>query len=274
MSDKLFVNGVLRETSLVEQEALSRGFAFGFGVFETIKFLDGKPCFFAEHLDRLRRAAKEAALRIDIDEAELRDQVAILIASGNAREGVFKIVISDGVDRPLIAVFQRPPSPLPPEQGVRLRLSEVVKASQAFTSRHKTLNYMESVLELESAKAAGFGECVFVNERGELTECAVANLFFVAGGVLKTPAVECGLLDGIVRAKILELAKSRKIPIEVGRFFAPDLLEADEVFITSSGLGPRPVASFEDRQGRRASYKSGLLHDLRQRFMDTERQSL
>ncbi len=268
---KVFLDGDLIETGSVSQPLLSRGFAFGYGVFETMKFLGGAPCFFEEHLLRLKRGVEGAGLDIALDVAALRAQACQLFQAEGVLDGVFKIVISDAGDSPKLAMFVRNKGLGAEPQPGRLRLSAVVKASQAFTSRHKSLNYMESVLELEKAKAAGFDECVFQNEFGKLTECSVANLFFVRDGVLNTPALQCGLLDGIVRRKIIEIARGMGLAVEEGEFTPDDLLAASECFLTSSGGGPRSVNSFEAKGGASATFSVGLLPELRTAYLNLER---
>ncbi|MDQ8186461.1 aminotransferase class IV [Pelagicoccus sp. SDUM812002] len=269
---KLFLNGELVDGGSVTQSLLSRGFAFGFGVFETMKFLDKSPCFFGEHLQRLRKGLDGAGLAVSIDETSLRTQAKRLFEVEGVSEGVFKIVISDDGERPLVAMFIRSKGASIEPEPSRLVMSAVVKASQAFTSRNKSLNYMESVLELDRAKSAGFSECVFRNELGELTECAVANLFFVQEGILKTPALDCGLLNGIVRRKVIEISRSLGMTFEEGRFTEEDLLAASEVFLTSSGAGPCSAESFQSSSGQRVRYSQSLLPGLRESFLKLERE--
>lgn len=268
---KLILDGELIEADSIRLPLLSRGYAFGYGVFETMKFLGGQPCFFGEHLERLRKAVAGAGLGVTLDEAALREQAARLFAAESVEDGVFKIVISDAGEATKLAMFVRSRGTVQESPPCRLRASAVVKSSQAFTSRHKTLNYMESVMELEKAKAAGFNECVFQNEHGFLTECSIANLFFASAGVLKTPRVDCGLLDGIVRAKVIELASKIGMRVEEGAFGEADLLAADEVFLTSSGGGPRSVSSFESRSGDRSNYAIEVLPRIRSAYLELER---
>ena len=269
---KLVLDGELIEGDAVSQPLLSRGFAFGFGVFETVKFLDRAPCFFDEHLERLRRGLEEARLACPLDGRSLRRQAEALFAAEGVDDGVFKMVVSDAGERPRLAMFVRSRGWEPAPAPSRLVLSDVVKASRAFTSRNKSLNYMESVLELEKAKAAGFDECVFRNEREEVTECAVANLFFMQSGILRTPGLDCGLLDGIVRGKVMALAREQGLTVEEGAFREADLLAASEVFLTSSGGGPRPAASFRARSGHSVTYAVEALPPLREAYLKWERE--
>ena len=275
MKDKMILNGELIDGRRLSLGATSRGFAYGYGVFETIKFIDARPCFWAEHMQRLGRAVAGASLRIRIDPTELRAEADRLFAVNGVREGVFKIIVSeDDNAHAQLAMFVRDAGPAPALDAARLLLSPVVKASQAFTSRHKTLNYMETVRELAIARPRGFDECVYCNELGQLTETSVSNLFFVKDGRIRTPALECGLLDGIIRGQLLALAEEMGIPAVEGRYGVEDLLQADEVFLTNSGIGARPVESFEDGRGRSAAYRVELAAVLAKAFAARERASL
>lgn len=270
---KLFLGDELRDRSAVELSVLGSGFAFGFGVFETMKFLEGEPCFFGEHVERLRRAAAAAGLTVELDANVLREKARRLFAEEGVASGVFKIVVCEDVKGPLVAMFVR--SAGIPELGEPERLigSQVVKASNAFTSRHKSMNYMESILELRHAQSLGFDECVFFNEFGKVTECSVANLFWVEDGALKTPQLDCGLLDGIVRRKILEIAAEEGIACEEGVYEEGALLRADEVFLSSSGKGPRPAKSYQNRSGETKVFRSVIIERIRTRYFELELQS-
>ena len=268
---KLYLGEDLLEADSVSLAVGGRGFAFGFGVFETIKFIDQRPCFFSEHLARLRRAAAAAGLGTGLEDGRLRERAVSLFREEGVRSGVFKIVISAQGDAPLIAMFVRTFGLGPEPTASSLLASRVVKASRAFTSRHKSTNYMESVLELERAKSLGFDECVFFNELGNVTECAMANVLLSRGGCLLTPKLECGLLDGIVRGKVLELAAERGLSVEEGYVSESDLLAADEVFLTSSGHGPRSVSSYVSSDGTKVAYRTACLPVLREVYLDLER---
>lgn len=271
---KIFVGNQLRDGESANLSVLGRGFAFGFGVFETIKFLDRQPCFWEEHLSRLRAAIEAAGFHYRLDAARLRDQAAALFDVEKVDSGIFKIVFCDDTPEPKIFIFIRSRELETVEAPVKLVASDIVKSSKAFTSRYKSLNYMESILALENAKSQGFDECVYRNEYGQLTECAVANLFWVEDGVLKTPELDCGLLDGIVRAKVLGIAEKEGIPYEVGAFVESDLLRASEVFLTSSGKGPRTAMCYQDSEGRKSQYSSVLIDRIRAAFYDLENQSI
>jgi len=272
--NRILLDGELYAGGEVSLAVSGRAFAFGFGVFETMKVRCARPCYFWEHAARLARACQAAGLHGAPEASVLWEWSLKLLEAESVQEGVYKIVVFDDLPGPRVAVFLK--SRGLPEAGAPARLvaSQVVKASGAFTSRYKSLNYMESTIALDRAHRAGFDECVFRNEAGAVTECAVANIFWLRDGVLNTPSLECGLLDGIVRAKLLEIAESEGISCQVGVFSEEDLMVAEELFLSSSGKGPRPAASYQSAGGRVRRYEALHGPRLRQLFIEQELESV
>ncbi|EJL27988.1 branched-chain amino acid aminotransferase/4-amino-4-deoxychorismate lyase, partial [Caulobacter sp. AP07] len=114
-------------------------------------------------------------------------------------------------------------------------------------ARLKTLSYLDNVLARAEALAAGADEAVMLNNRGELACASAANLFWIAGDRLFTPALSCGVLNGIVRARVLAKAAALGAPTAVVATDARALEGAQAAFLTNSLIGVRPVASFEGR---------------------------
>ncbi len=235
MSDKIIVDGDLVESSCVSLEVTSPGLAYGFGLFETIKFKGRRPCFFEEHFDRLQRAANAANIGFDYSIDEMRSQSRALFDANQVDDGIFKIVVTESGSRFQTIVFVRDAELKVAKDPLRVRVSNVMKASNAFTSRHKTLNYMENWLELQAAREHGFDECLFSNELGHVTEGALSNAFFIKDGVLKTASLECGLLDGVIRGQLLRIAEEDGWLVEEGAFGIEEFTTADEAFMSSSG---------------------------------------
>ena len=237
MRTNLIIDGVLQEGDSLSLEVTSPGLAYGFGLFESIKFKLQRPCFFDEHFDRLQRAATVARIPFEYTSDEMRQQAIRLFESNQADEGVFKIVVSSGWKTSKVAVFLRNVGLEGTNDAIRLRTSNVTKASNAFTSRHKTLNYMENWLELQAAQIHGFDECLFTNELESVTECSMSNVFFIKDNVLKTPSLDCGLLDGVIRGKLLRIAEEDGMRVEEGAYRIEEVVAADEAFVSSSGKG-------------------------------------
>ena len=94
---------------------------------------------------------------------------------------------------------------------------------------------------IREAIAAGAFDSILLNWESHLTECTVSNLFFVRAGQLCTPALACGLLDGITRDIVLSLAQEAQIPVEEGHFGIEAIHKADECFLTNTSMGVMPV---------------------------------
>jgi branched-subunit amino acid aminotransferase/4-amino-4-deoxychorismate lyase len=110
------------------------------------------------------------------------------------------------------------------------------------------LNYLEHVLSWEEAQTRDFDEAVMLNERGEIVSATMANIFWSKDGTVHTPTLSTGALAGVTRECVIELAAKHYIPLVEGVYEMPDLIEADEIFLTSSGLGVAPVTTFDFRR--------------------------
>mgnify|MGYP002632581927 CR=1 FL=1 len=275
MSNRVIVDGLLQEGERLSLKVTSPGFAYGFGLFETIKFRQRKPCFFNEHFSRLQQAAKEARIGFDYTLEEMRQQAIGLFEYNQVNEGIFKIVVSgEGLDSQ-VAVFLRNSRLDGANEPIRLRLSNVAKASAAFTSRRKTLNYMENWLELRAAQAHGFDECLFANELGKVTECSMSNAFFIKDDVLKTASLDCGLLDGVIRGQLLRIAEEDGLRVEEGSYGIEEFASADEAFVSSSGKGVVSISEIQtDRLRAFPLVGSPLVRQLAARLKELEDISL
>lgn len=275
MATKLIVDGVLEEGERIPLEVTSSGFAYGFGLFETIKFKRRRPCFFDEHFDRLQGAAGEAGIEFGYTREEMRQQAIRLFESNGVDEGIFKVVVSSGGASSVVAVFLRSVGLEGANEPIRLCVSRVAKASNAFTSRRKTLNYMENWLELQRAQSHGFDECLFANELGRVTECSMSNAFFIKDDVLKTASLDCGLLDGVIRGQLLRIAEEDGMRVEEGAYRIEEFAAADEAFASSSGKGVVSISEIQtDRLRAFPLVASARVRQLAQRLKALEEASL
>jgi branched-chain amino acid aminotransferase/4-amino-4-deoxychorismate lyase len=240
-----------------------RGFTLGDGVFETVLADAGRLVAFERHIARMAEGA--AALGLPSPEVEAAEQsthdaleraglvgvraaVRLTWTAGSGGRGLER---PEPLDPRLVVTV----TPVPAATGpVRLALSTVRRNEGSPTSRHKTLAYLDNVLARRQARAAGADEAVMLNGRGELACCAAANLFWLAGDRLFTPALGCGVLAGLVRADTLACAARLGIEgLEVAA--GPEALDgADAVFITNSLLEVQLAARPESGGG--AAYQA------------------
>ena len=271
MSSVVLVDGEPQTGSRIEVDCLSPGFAFGFGLFETAKFLKGKPVFFREHFNRLRMAGLEAGLEIGLSSDLCLSQLEELFRLNGMVEGIYKIYVFDDSGRTRIVMAIRDSLPDSFPEPLRLRESSVVKAAEAYTSRNKTMNYFENWRELRESNRHGFDDCIFSNEVGFLTECSMRNIFFIEDGILKTPSLECGLLNGVVRGAVLRIAAEDGLAVDEGAFRVDELKTADGVFVTSSGSGIVPVREIQGEHFHwEVEETIGVIRLLRDRLIQLE----
>ena len=233
-----------------------RGLTLGDGLFETVLADRGRLVAFDEHVARLVRGCGGLGLPAP-DRAVLRAASdSALAAAGLEREraAVRRTWTAGsggrGLDRPAMPqprlIVTAAPAPAPPGP-VALALAGVRRNQASPSSRLKTLAYLDNVLARREAIAAGADEAVMLNTAGELACAAAANLFWVSEGRLYTPALRCGVLDGIVRASVLRQAGLMGVTVVQAHEGPAALAGADAAFITNSLIGVRAASRFGDR---------------------------
>jgi branched-chain amino acid aminotransferase/4-amino-4-deoxychorismate lyase len=233
-----------------------RGFTLGDGLFETVLARNGVLVRLAAHLDRLAsgcaalglpapdRADAERRMRRALAEAGLdgaRAAVRLTLTAGSGGRGLDRPV----APRPRLVATAAPAAVV--ATPARLVTAAVRRNDQSPAARLKTLAYLDNVLARAEARRAGADEAVMLNTRGELACAAAANLFWIADGALITPALECGVLAGTTRARVLACASALGVAIRETRA-GPQALEAAEaVFLTNALIGVRPAAAVDGR---------------------------
>jgi branched-chain amino acid aminotransferase/4-amino-4-deoxychorismate lyase len=232
-----------------------RGLLLGDGLYETLLARGGELEDFEPHIERMIRGCTVIGLEPPAPEAARAKAQAALEAAGLAGErAAVRLTLTAGSGRGLDRAPGSAPrlyamaAPAPEPQGdVRLAIVSVRRNDASPASRLKALSYLDNVLARREARAAGADEALMLNTRGELACAAAANLFWIEAGRLFTPALACGVLDGIMRGRVLEAAGGLDVEaLEVRA--GPEALEgAEAMFLTSSLVGVRPVAALEGR---------------------------
>lgn len=252
-----------------EEEALisvfDHGFLYGDGVFETLRSYGPRLFMPSEHLARLVRSAEAIGLTIPIPLGNWTDILYGTMARNgvgtNQYDAYLRITVSRGAGEigldpalcrtPTIVVMAKPliaPAPHLYETGVRVIIATTKRnLSDALSPQIKATNFLNNIQAKREALAAGVFDSILLNWEGHATESTVSNLFFVANGCLHTPTLECGLLDGITRKIVLQLAKNLGLPIEEGHYTTDHLHEADECFLTNTSMEIMPVTSIDKR---------------------------
>lgn len=235
-------NHTLIDAQEVNISPVNAGLLHGYGVFTTLRIYNGVPFQFNQHWIRLEKHAHAIKLDIDDDlETQVHADLISLIDANNVVEGKARITLLQrkspfwqlGESKPGIEILIFT-SPLQSRsQEVNLTISPYRILSNSLNSI-KTTAYLPQMLVLEEAQKRGFDDAVVLNERGEICETAIANIFWVRHRVLYTPTPSTGCLAGTTAGLVRKLAKELRIESTAGAFPAEHLLVADECFLTSS----------------------------------------
>ena len=253
--DIVYLNGQLVERAAALVSAFDRGMLYGDGLFETTRIIAGRGLFLGRHLDRLASSCAELGFGVPIDRDAIASGAAATIEANAVGEGYLRITVTRGThagrltalecDAPTVLIEARAMvlSPLDAVPPITLVRSPWRRDEGSPVVRHKSTSYQVNVLALADGKGRGADDVYFLNSRGDLTEGAVSNLFWVRGGTVYTAGVECGLLPGVTRQVVLDICAREGIPAEAGSYPESALLEADEAFCTNSLRGLMPVAA-------------------------------
>jgi branched-subunit amino acid aminotransferase/4-amino-4-deoxychorismate lyase len=238
------LNGRLLGAGEARISPLGDGFMFGLGLFETIKVLGGRPVFFADHFERLRRGASELGLTFTAAAGELRARCEQCLTANGLGEGSVKIVVFQDTDGPGELIVARGKTYLSEhyERGFALKTFPAgQRAGKLFSL--KTVNYLGNLRAKQAAVAAGCDEALFIDSAGLILEGATSSVFVVKDGEVLTPALDGRILPGIARNRVLKLLKNGRecaVPVQI-------LAGADEVFVTNALLGVMPVAAVDQQ---------------------------
>ena len=262
MAATVSVNGRITGQGDAVISVFDHGFLYGEGVYETLRTYGRTPFLYDRHLRRLRRSADLILLPLPFTDAELAAQIeATLAAADFTGEAYIRVLVTRGIGdltydpaatpSPSVVVIVKPHVDPPPEvyrDGVTVIIVDVVRNHPAAVNPMiKSNNLMNSALAMQEALRRGGYEAVMRNYRGELTECAVANLFVVRKGVVLTPPLSAGLLPGITREYLFELGRHEGVDMREATLHDRDLFEADEAFLTGTTREIVPIVGVNDR---------------------------
>jgi branched-subunit amino acid aminotransferase/4-amino-4-deoxychorismate lyase len=254
------LNRTMVEATKARVAAVSSATLYGRGVFTTLAIYDSKPFLWSKHWQRL--AAHAAKLDIDhtgCTEKSVGEAVAKLIAVNQVKDGRARVTMLARSGRDVwkaklqstrktdLLIMTGDPHRVP-QNGVSLAVSPYRVNTFSPITGIKSLNYLDHVLSKEEARSRDFDEAVVLNERGEIVSATTANIFWARNGTVHTPALSTGALAGITRECVIDIANKHFIPLVEGVYEMADLVDADEIFLTSSGIGVAPVTTFDFRR--------------------------
>ena len=255
----IYINGNLVPESEAKISVLDHGLLYGDGIFEGIRAYKGVVFKLREHIERLYDSAKFLKIEIPLSKEELIEAILETIRKNGLTDCYIRVVVTRGVGdlgldprkcgKPSIIIIAKPMGPLLGKKTVSLIISSVRRDGVDATNHQaKSLNYLNSILAKLEAISAGADDAIMLDNRGFVSEATGENVFIVKNGKIMTPPPTSGVLLGITRNCIIELA--RKLGYEVmERELTPfELITADEVFLTGTAAEIVPVESVNGRK--------------------------
>lgn len=279
MSFKVSINGKLYDKEDAKISVYDHGLLYGDGVFEGIRSYGGKVFRLDEHLKRLWDSAKAIRLAIPISREDLGQAIYDTLRVNNIADGYIRLVVTRGAGTlgldpnrttdPQVIIITDHIALYPREmyeKGLEIITVSVVRNHPAALSpRIKSLNYLNNILAKIEGLQAGCVEALMLNTKGEVAECTGDNVFLVRDGVLLTPPNEAGILEGVTRQAVIELARETDREVREIALTKHDVYIADEMFLTGTAAEVIPVVKVDSRPiggGR----PGPITRDLMERF--------
>ena len=275
----IYLNGEFVDETEAKVSVFDHGLLYGDGIFEGIRAYHGRVFKLDDHLDRLYESAKSILLDIPMSKAEMQGVVLETMRRNNLRDGYIRLVVSRGkgdlgldprkCPKPTVFCIGASIQLYPEEfyaKGLDVRTVATRRnVSEAVNPRVKSLNYLNNILAKIEANLAGILEAVMINHDGYVSEATGDNIFIIKKGVLITPPVHMGILEGITRNTVMELARKRGIEVREDVFTRHDIYIADECFLTGTAAELIPVVKVDGRaigDGKPGPMFNQLLEDF------------
>ena len=258
----IYLNGKLVPKEEAKVSVFDHGFLYGDGVFEGIRIYNGRIFKLKEHIERLYASAHAIDLKPPLTQEELLQATVETVRANNLRDGYIRIVISRGegdlgldpkkCPNPTVVIIADKIAIYPEEvykKGMKIiTVSTRRNSPQALNPNIKSLNYLNNILAKIEANRANVPEAIMLSIEGYVAEATGDNIFIVKNKTLITPPLHLGVLPGITRQTVIELAKERGIITEEKPFTLYDVYTADECFLTGTAAEIVPVVEVDGRE--------------------------
>jgi branched-chain amino acid aminotransferase group I len=270
MEEIVYLNGSLVPRSMARISVFDHGFLYGYGLFETMRAYNGKIFLLERHIKRLSGSAEVIGLGQKLAGIDLGKACRDTLEANKLREARVRLTVTNGesdalpwIDtggKPTVVVTARPYTPFSAEkygEGFRVGIASVRRCRQSVVASMKSVNYLASVMARMEAAVRGLDEALILNDDGYIAEGGGCNVFFVRDSRLVTPALNSGILPGVTREVVMELAASLGIETSQGTVGIGVIRKCDEAFVTNAVIEIMPVTEVRDESGNSVSIGGG-----------------
>jgi branched-chain amino acid aminotransferase len=261
MSRKIYIAGKLVSQEDAKISVYDHGLLYGDGVFEGLRAYSGKVFRLEQHVERLYDSAKAIWLTIPMSPKEMSAAINETVRANDLADCYIRVVVTRGAgslgldpnkcSNPQVIIIADLISLYPAElyqKGLEIITVSVMRTNPAsLNPRIKSLNYLNNILAKIEGLQAGCIEALMLNHKGEIAECTGDNIFLVRKGVLYTPPIDAGILEGVTRDAVIELAQESDIEVREVPLTKHDVYIADEVFLTGTAAEVIPVVKVDSR---------------------------
>jgi branched-chain amino acid aminotransferase group I len=282
MENIVHLNGTLVPRSKAHISISDHGFLYGFGLFQTMRAYNGNIFLLDRHIKRLREAAQIIGINGKIEKLDLDKACKEIVKINDLQSARVRITVTNGKGTalpwedaggdPTVLITAVPYVPISTEkynQGFKVGIASVRRSRQsAIASSLKSLNYLINVVARMEVAQRGQDEALLLNEDGYLAEGGGSNIFFVRSGRLVTPAPNSGIIPGVTREVVMELAAGLDIGLSEGTVGKPIFKQCEEAFMTNAMIEIMPITSMSDETGASIPVGGGKMGDITRKLLE------
>lgn len=287
MKEIVYLNGKFLPRDKAYLSIGDHGLLYSFGIFQSLRAYNGKLFLLDRHIKRLHEAAKVIGLEQKLAGMDFEKICRETLAANELKSARVRLTVTNGVNEAMPWVDASGPptvmatahlyTPMPEEkykEGYKVGIASLRRMKQSSLSAIKSISYLLNVVARMEGVQKGLDEIIMLNEEGCIAEGGGGNIFFVEGERLITPSADSGLIPGVTREAVMEMAVGMGISVVEGDI-NPDAIKGfDEVFMTNAMIEVMPVVEVRDEKGQKIAFGEGKPGKLTRKLMEAYREKV
>lgn len=282
MTEMIYLNGSMVPHDEARISVFDHGFLYGYGLFETMRAYNGKIFLLERHIKRLLGSAEVIVLGDSLAGIDLAEACRATLEANKLKEARIRLTVTGGesdshpweseAGKPTVVITARQYigfSDEKYEHGFKVFVGPIRRSARSAITGIKSTSYIISVMARNEAAARGTDEALLLNDDGYIAEGGSSNVFFVKSARLVTPSLASGILPGITRDLVMELADELGIVVTEGTVGLAVIKQCDEAFLTNTGMEIMPLTAANDSDGNEVVVGSGKPGEITRKLMAT-----